>query len=81
MNDLLQASAMRAVTMGDGGLNSAMDNVMRQAEDLVNRQPNINGLTATNHTGQYHGEIYFLSCDSTGYMRHFLSCAAACQVL
>ena len=52
VNYLLQASAMRAVTMGEGGLNSAMDNVMRQAEDLVNRQPNINGLTATNHTGQ-----------------------------
>ena len=65
-----QASAMRAVSMGDGGnFNNPFDQGQRQPEEL--RQPHVNvngaanGITGSNHTGNIdHGNSglrYFLA--------------------
>ena len=46
---ILQASAMRAVSMGDGSFNNAMELIHKQNEDLsMRQQPIING----NHAGK-----------------------------
>lgn len=43
---------MRAVSMGDGSFNNAMDLIHKQGEDITNRQqPVINGVNGNNHSG------------------------------
>ena len=49
---ILQASAMRAVSMGDGSFNNAMELIQKQNEDLsLRQQPIINGVNS-NHAGK-----------------------------
>ena len=61
---------MRAVSMGDGSFNNAMDLIHKQSEDLTTRQqPVINGINNSNHTGETDfltesvlADNYFLIC-------------------
>ena len=46
-----QASAIRAVSMGEGHLDKALDIIHRQNDDYINRQPCVNGLAHSNNTG------------------------------
>ena len=46
-----QASAIRAVSMGEGRLDTALDIIHRQNDDYINRQPCVNGLAHSNNTG------------------------------
>ena len=49
---LFQASAIRAVSMGEGRLDAALDIIHRQNDDYINRQPCVNGLANSNNTGR-----------------------------
>jgi len=46
-----KASAIRAVSMGEGHLDKALDIIHRQNDDYINRQPCVNGLASSNNTG------------------------------
>ena len=68
-----QASAMRAVSMGDGGnFNNPFDQVQKQPEEL--RQPYVNGavngIAGSNHTG---------NIDHTFSLRNFLALSLVWQ--
>ena len=58
-----QASAIRAVSMGEGHLDKALDIIHRQNDDYINRQPCVNGLASSNNTGKMFGLIFDFSVD------------------